>query len=161
MYTLHITVDGQSFTVEAPPMLPGDTRLTLHVNGTPVEITLPDALEPDRLLVNERPYEIDYDRDLHWLKIFGRLHALDIKDQQAAGGGQRSGDGRVKAPIPGRITRILVQPGEAVEAGQTVIMLEAMKMENQLRATRAGIVRSIQVAAGQTVVRSQVLLEVE
>jgi biotin carboxyl carrier protein len=66
----------------------------------------------------------------------------------------------VKAPIPGLVTRILAEAGEKVQAGQTLLILEAMKMENEIRAPFDGVLRSIPVSAGQTVARNQVLAEV-
>jgi glutaconyl-CoA/methylmalonyl-CoA decarboxylase subunit gamma len=65
----------------------------------------------------------------------------------------------VLAPIPGIILSILVKPGDAVVFGQELCILEAMKMKNQIRANRAGIVAAIRVAPSEQVRHSQVLLE--
>ena len=73
----------------------------------------------------------------------------------------RSGDGRVKAPIPGLISRILVEPGATVSAGQPLVILEAMKMENEIRAPFEGVVQTVSVTVGQTVLRDTVLAEVK
>ena len=65
----------------------------------------------------------------------------------SAGGGS----GEVTVPMQGTIVKILVQVGERIEAGQPVVVLEAMKMENQIQAERSGSVAEIKVSAGETV----------
>ena len=67
----------------------------------------------------------------------------------------------VRAPMPGLVVRVLVEKGEAVEAGQDVVVLEAMKMENVLRAPAAGTVGAVHVAAGTAVGKSDLLLEID
>ena len=76
---------------------------------------------------------------------------------QSEGG---AGDGRILAAMDGAIVDVLVQPGEQVEAGQTVIILEAMKMEFSLKASAAGCVESLTVRAGDQVKTRQCLLEI-
>jgi biotin carboxyl carrier protein len=70
-------------------------------------------------------------------------------------------DGRVTAPMPGRVVRVLVAVGDTVTARQPVVVMEAMKMENELRATAAGAVRRVHVAAGTAVEKGALLLEME
>ncbi len=72
-----------------------------------------------------------------------------------------SGDGRVKAPIPGLIARLLVEPGAVVEPGTPVLILEAMKMENEIQAPRGGTVTEISVELGQIVTLNELLMEIE
>jgi biotin carboxyl carrier protein len=74
---------------------------------------------------------------------------LGRKDEGAQAGG--SGPLRVVAPMPGKIVRVLVRTGEAVQVRQPLIVIEAMKMENELRAAGAGTVADIQVRDGQSV----------
>ena len=61
------------------------------------------------------------------------------------------GNGTVNAPMQGTIVKVLVELGQAVEVGQAVVVLEAMKMENQIAADKAGTVKEIKVKAGDTV----------
>jgi len=77
----------------------------------------------------------------------------------ASGGGPGSGD--VAAPMQGTIVKVLVEVGQQVEAGQAVVVLEAMKMENQLQAEKAGTVKAIKVAAGDTVGAGDVVVVIE
>jgi glutaconyl-CoA/methylmalonyl-CoA decarboxylase subunit gamma len=67
--------------------------------------------------------------------------------------------GPLCAPMPGRIVKLLVAEGDAVVAGAGLVIMEAMKMENELAATRAGVVRRVHVKAGDAVERDAVLLE--
>lgn len=65
------------------------------------------------------------------------------------------------APLPGTVTEIFVKPGDEVESGQVVLVIEAMKMKNSIRSTREGKVSAVLVSAGQTVTHKQALVEFE
>ena len=68
---------------------------------------------------------------------------------------------QLKAPMPGLVLRILVEPGQAVSAGEPLLILEAMKMENVLKSPGEGKVKAIKISKGQAVEKGQVLLEFE
>ena len=72
-----------------------------------------------------------------------------------------AGPATVKSPMPGRLVKILVRAGERVPAGQALVVVEAMKMENELRAPRAGTVREIRCAEGAAVEAGQDLVVLE
>lgn len=78
--------------------------------------------------------------------------------ETAAGG---SGPQQVVAPMPGKIVKLLVAPGDAVGPRQGLVVIEAMKMENELRASRAGRVKAVKVAEGQSVEAGVLLVTVE
>jgi biotin carboxyl carrier protein len=63
------------------------------------------------------------------------------------------------APLPGTVIEVFVKPGEYVEMGQVMLIIEAMKMKNSIRSTRAGTVAEVLVSAGQTVAHKQVLVK--
>ena len=65
------------------------------------------------------------------------------------------------APLPGTVIEIFVKPGDQIESGQVVLVIEAMKMKNSIRSTREGMVSAVLVSAGQTVTHKQPLLEFE
>ncbi len=71
------------------------------------------------------------------------------------------GGGAVLAIMPGKIIRVMVEPGQHVEEGDPVCVLEAMKMENELHAHRSGVVRAVHVKMGDDVEKDQVLIEIE
>lgn len=93
------------------------------------------------------------------------VEALDertraIRDVSAANAAP-SGPAPILAPMPGLIIRVNVNPGDSIEAGQGVVVMEAMKMENELRATTSGTVKSVKVAPGTAVERGALLVELE
>ncbi len=84
-----------------------------------------------------------------------RLRARD------AGGFAADGAQVVRSPMPGKIVAVLVKPGELVEAGRGLVVVEAMKMENELRAAGAGVVSAVRVAAGDRVESNAELVVIE
>jgi biotin carboxyl carrier protein len=72
-----------------------------------------------------------------------------------------AGPAPILAPMPGMIVRVSVKAGDRVEAGQGVVVMEAMKMENELRSTAAGTVRSVEVAPGTAVEKGALLVALE
>ena len=77
------------------------------------------------------------------------------------GAGGAAGSGTISAPMQGTIVKVLVAVGDAVEAGQAVLVLEAMKMENHINAETAGTVKEIRVGEGDTVGTGDVLVVIE
>ena len=163
MTSLEVIIDGTTYEVELG-LAGGDTH-TVKVNGEPLTVTVPRpeavVTEMDWLIINGWPYELTFDPNMQWLRAYDGLHSVEIHDRAQHVARPRSGDGRVKAPIPGLISRVLVAPGETVAAGQALVVLEAMKMENEIRAPFDGVVSSISTTVGETVLRGQVLVEVK
>jgi len=79
---------------------------------------------------------------------------------RAAGGGATQGAGTLKAPMPGLVVRVLVAEGDPVEAGRGMVVVEAMKMENELKAGGSGTVRKVHVKPGDRVEKGSPLVEV-
>jgi biotin carboxyl carrier protein len=79
----------------------------------------------------------------------------------ADGSGHAPGEQPVTAPMPGRVVRVLVGPGDEVTARQGVVVVEAMKMENELRSPKAGRIKNVTVTPGMSVEAGRVLLVVE
>jgi pyruvate carboxylase subunit B len=132
------------------------------INGTPVRmVTVGD--EVHRVVV--RPGAA---RGLYTLWLDGHrfeVEALDertraIRDLSGASAGP-SGPAPLVAPMPGLIVRVHVQPGDQVHAGQGLVVMEAMKMENELRVQVAGRVRTVLVAPGSVVEKGALLIELE
>ena len=133
-----------------------------EVDGTPVRmVTVGD--EVHRVVLRRGA-----SRGLYtiWLDGFRfEVEALDeraraIRELSGASAGA-SGPAPLKAPMPGLIVRVNVQVGDAVQAGQGLVVMEAMKMENELRAQAAGKVRSIVVSPGTAVAKGALLIELE
>lgn len=93
----------------------------------------------------------------------GQVYRVRIADERAqtlaslAGSAHAAGDVNIRAPMPGLVSNILVEEGAEVRRGQAVVVLEAMKMENDLAAPRPGIVKSLRVSKGQTVNQNDLL----
>ena len=96
----------------------------------------------------------------------GRSYKVDISDPKKLRAGQNSqhrhhGSSEIVAPMPGKVVRVLVDVGAEVEAGQGVLVVEAMKMQNEMKSLQGGKVVSIKVAQGETVNAGDVLAVVE
>lgn len=163
MSKLQVTIEGRDFIVEVGPLPKAGEPITVKVNGEPLTLILSSFDGPEAIewaVVGTHPYELSVDRDLRWIDSPQGRYTVDVRDLEATVARPKSGDGRVKAPIPGRIVRVLVEPGQPVEVGQPVVVLEAMKMENEIQAPRPGTVTSLHVAPGQTVALHELLLEI-
>jgi biotin carboxyl carrier protein len=123
------------------------------------------------LLIGDRSYEMfiraagrqESGASAFEVSVGGQTFEVGVQDERAralaslVGEARTSGDVTIRAPMPGLVSNVLVSVGDEVQRGQPVVVLEAMKMENDLSATRAGIVKSLRVAKGQTVAQGEAL----
>ncbi len=141
---------------------------TLTVNGEPREVDFL-ALGPSlySVIMDNRAYEVVVEeREGNYeLLMQGRLYTGDVLDERAlllaarrGGLVSDSGELSIKAPMPGLIVAVTVAEGDEVEKGQTVVILESMKMQNELKAPRSGVVQRISVQAGQSVEQHKLLI---
>jgi pyruvate carboxylase subunit B len=158
---------GRRITVDLEPGLavvdgaqrPASLRA---VEGTPVRLVTIGS-EVHRVVVRRRAGRGAYTL---WIDGFTYdVEALDertrtIRDLTAAAAGP-TGPVPLLAPMPGLVVRVQVKAGDTVEAGQGLIVMEAMKMENELRAHAAGVVKTVRVAPGDAVEKGAVLVEME
>jgi biotin carboxyl carrier protein len=161
-----VTIAGREVEVDL-------TGATPVVDGTPVEAHL-DALPGTRtrsLLVDGRSHALTAtpgDRPGRWEVALGaeRFTADAVDERTRAiremtGGDDDLADRTVVAPMPGLVLRVEVEVGQPVKAGQGVVVVEAMKMENELKAPADGVVASVSVHPGQTVEKGATLLVLE
>jgi biotin carboxyl carrier protein len=98
--------------------------------------------------------------------VDGQVHALELLDERklrmrrAGGKFSLEGPQRIDAPMPGKIVRVLVKQGEAVAEGQGLVVVEAMKMENELKSPKAGTVAELHAVEGAAVESGAKLLVV-
>lgn len=103
---------------------------------------------------------VSSDMAKRWVTLDGRT-AMLTKTSGAKQGVRHDHAGGLIAPMPGQIRSVSVSVGDAVKKGQTLLTMEAMKMEIRIQALRDGVVKSVSVSQGQTVEREQILVEVE
>ncbi len=152
-----VEVDGDRIMLDGEPV----TATAAAVEGTPVRQVLLDGaswmltLDP----AGRGRWDVGWRGDRWEVEVVDE-RTRHIRSLTGAGQG-RAGGGEIKAPMPGLVVRVLVEPGQAVEAGQGVVVLEAMKMENELKAAAPGVVRAIRAEVGRPVEKGQVLVELE
>lgn len=116
--------------------------------------------------IDERIYHVRVaNREDGKIEVFldGKVSVVQVLDRLRREGGATATTGPqpIASPMPGRVVRLLAQVGDTVEAGQGVVVVEAMKMQNEMAAPRPGIVSEIHVAEGQTVKAGEILAVVE
>ncbi|MGH7701850.1 MAG: biotin/lipoyl-containing protein [Gemmatimonadales bacterium] len=152
---IEVAVDGDRITVDGR-----EYRAHLSaVPGTPLRYLQLGARSFTLAMVSGG-------RGLWSLDLQGERREVEVLDERArhirslsAGAGMSTGPAVLKAPMPGLVVRVLVSPGQQVGTGSGLLVLEAMKMENELRATAPGVIRAVSVQPGQAVDRGQVLIE--
>jgi acetyl/propionyl-CoA carboxylase alpha subunit len=159
---LTATVAGRSHRVEVREQ---DGRYVALVDDRSLEV---DCLEsPDgfaSLLVAGRSHDALITRRPGGYTVAlrgGRYDVLLADPTPAASRGPAGGDGRLVAPMPGKVVRVLVERGQAVTAAQGLVVVEAMKMENELKAPRAGTIFEVHVREGQAVEGGALLIVLE
>ena len=155
---VEVELDGDRVRVEGIDVAASITELA----GTPVALlTLGDTVR--RVVVTRESA-----RGQYVLSLDGRRYKVEALDERARAIRQLSstaagpkGPAPLVAPMPGLIVRVHVDVGTTVEPGQGLVVMEAMKMENELRSASAGVVRAIRVTPGTAVERGTVLVELE
>lgn len=150
-----------SFRVHVDDGTPGTPVKQLDVRGTALGLSLIDTADNrcvDAALTEQPAGE--------WLVQLPHVDVpvlLDLRrtGRTSSGAAAAGGEQRLTAPMPGRVLRILVQPGDEVVARQALVVIEAMKMENELMATRAGRVRDVLVAESTSVEAGRLLIVID
>ena len=167
---LEVDVAGRPRLVTVEPLgADGDaTRLALRWDETTREVDV-SALGPGRLSMilpgtgrASRGVRGDEPAPGDWVVGIGgrqvRARVSDGRRRRRAAASQAAGDHAVAAPMPGRVVRVLVAPGDRVAGGQGLAVVEAMKMENEVAAPAAGVVSDVRAAPGDSVEAGAVLV---
>jgi biotin carboxyl carrier protein len=141
-----VTLDGSARRVELLPIHPGLSALCFPDGRSYAVASQRRARDRWRVSLAQRTFEV---------------HLHDPLERAVAASATHAGPHEVRAPIPGRVVSVAVAEGDEVKAGQALLVLEAMKMENQLCAEGAGKVERVLVAPGATVEGGQVLVIVQ
>jgi biotin carboxyl carrier protein len=141
----------------------GQGRYRVSVDGVAVECAAA-LLDGGRLALETPAGHYVAEVTASGQRRFVRLGTLEFVLDLEPGGRKRAraqAGGALEAPMPGVVTRVMVKPGDRVEAGQPMLALEAMKMEHVIRAPRAGAIRTVLAAAGEMVAGGATLVELE
>ncbi len=143
-----IVVDGHSRQVEMVRLDGAFASLRFPDSGRSFQITYQQRGNGSwRVGVGQREFD---------LAVLSPAEAVEV-----VGGARASGPSRLTAPIPGKVVAVKAAAGDEVAAGQSLVVLEAMKMENELAAEQPGRVVAVHVADGETVESGQLLIELE
>ncbi|NLE49790.1 MAG: biotin/lipoyl-binding protein [Chloroflexi bacterium] len=159
------TVNGRTFEIE----INADGQIL--VDDEPRSIDFRELREGElySLLVDHLSYEavVEERDDLYHVLMAGDLYEVKVTDERSRrlasafmALGDASGEVAIRAPMPGLIVRMPIQEGQAVAKGDTVVILESMKMENELKAPRDGTIHRVSVRAGDSVEQNKVLVTI-
>jgi biotin carboxyl carrier protein len=160
-----VTIDGKNYRLE---LNRADGRWSCRLDGRDIEVDAilarPDVLS---LRIGNMAYEVKSERvasELH-LWVGSTRFAAEVRDPRSLRGRARAGEAqgpkKIVAPMPGKVVRLLVREGDEVAAGTGLAVVEAMKMQNEIKSPKKGTVQKILVSEGAAVNAGDVLLIVE
>jgi pyruvate carboxylase subunit B len=158
------TVDNESFRIS----LDSEGRVILNGEPVKVDLTTIDGGFHYSLLMGSVSYEVFVERcdDVCLVTLEGLRYRVRIEDERSQRLEQHrprvepDGEAKVVSPMPGVVVAVLVEVGQEVRAGEGLLILEAMKMENEIRAGRTGVIESVHVAPGQRVSQNDALVQI-
>jgi biotin carboxyl carrier protein len=154
------------------PVILDPENHTAEVNGEQLEYSLTPAGKDRWLLqtgfltnilsnVTRNGSEVEFTMNGLWVKVNVKDEKDLLLDKLGFKVGVSGGEGKINAPMPGKILKILKQKGDEVKLGDPVIILEAMKMENELKSPVDGTLVNIHISEGESVEKNTLLLEIE
>jgi biotin carboxyl carrier protein len=163
--TYEVNIDGKNYRLE---LTRSDGLWDCRLDGREVMV---DAVLARRdvlsVLIGGKAYEIKRERtatDMH-LWVGSVRYAVRVRDPRSLRSRQAADDGKgprkLVAPMPGKVVRVLVQEEAEVEAGQGIVVVEAMKMQNEIKSPKKGVVRKLTASEGANVNSGDVLAIVE
>jgi biotin carboxyl carrier protein len=148
---LQVTVDGRTVEIDSEQL-----ASVIQVEPGVYSVLLDGASYEIRLIETSQGLSAE---------AAGRRLALEVRDPRDSSRGSRAalGSGRqnIAAPMPGKVVRVLVNVGDAVDVGHGLVVVEAMKMQNEMKAARPGRVIDVRARAGQTVGAGDTLVVLE
>jgi len=144
-----VRVDEQTHTVDMQN-INGLSLFSLLVDNASHEVFVEERDEEYRVLLKGELYVVRVEDERHY-----RLSRVRREESK------RRGEVTIRAPMSGLVVSVPVESGQAVSAGEAIVILESMKMENELLAPRDGVIRAIRVAPGDKVAQGQILAVVD
>lgn len=136
-----VAIDGRKIEADAALISPGVYSILL--GGQSFEVTVEKSGEGLLLRTAEREFQMEISDPRFWRR--GRGASVELEGRQ-----------EVAAPMPGKVVRVLAAQGQTVEAGQSLLVIEAMKMQNEIRSPKSGTVERL-AREGQTVTAGEIL----
>jgi biotin carboxyl carrier protein len=163
--TYDVTIDGKHYRLD---LNRAEDRWSCRLDGREVEVDAvlvrPDVLS---LRIGNQAYEVKCERVAGGTDIWVGSHrfAAEVRDPRSLRGRVRAvddqGPRKLTAPMPGKIVRVLVNQGDPIESGAGVMVVEAMKMQNEIKSPKTGTIQKIMVTEGAAVNAGDVLAIVE
>jgi len=160
-----VSIDGKSYRLELSCT---NSRWSCHIEGREVELEVvlvrPDVLS---LRVGNLAYEVKSERVANDLQLWvgDNRFVVEVRDPRSLRSRSRAADDhgprKITAPMPGKVVRLLVHEGEDVEAGAGIAVVEAMKMQNEIKSPKKGTVQKLLVSEGAPVNAGDILAIVE
>jgi biotin carboxyl carrier protein len=148
--TTNLIWDGQSHPIDILELEPGCYSILMDGRSVEVRLDKGKSSDPEAHAYRAMLYDGAYEFAL----VDPRRALL------SAAGGAGAGGGLLSSPMPGKIVKLLVKPGDQVEEGQTLLVMEAMKMQNELKTNTTGTVKTVHVQEGATVETGAALITV-
>jgi biotin carboxyl carrier protein len=163
---LELKIDGVDQTIE---LLRNGPDCHFRLGDSPQRAAQVESPEPGMysVLLDGLSYDTSVEETPAGLVVVadGFRFEIEVRDPRrwthGAGAAGAEGLQTILSPMPGKVVRVLIAPGDAVETGQGLIVVEAMKMQNEMKATRAGRVLSVAVKEGATVSAGEILATIE
>ena len=158
--------DDQTFDIE----INADDQITVNGERLSIDFRSVSGQPVYSLLVNGQSYEAYVQGGETGLEVLlqGHLHVVEVEDERqrklresSSGPVVHSGEFNLKSPMPGLIVAVPIVEGQVVVKGQDLVILESMKMQNELKAPRDGKIGRVRVRPGDSVEQSQVLVTLE
>jgi biotin carboxyl carrier protein len=164
----HATIDGLEYDL-AIDELPEAGQFEVNLGGKKIKADLRQVGPASfSVIVGNRSFDLDVIRQGEEFVIASRsgMTRLTLEDARrrlmnSRGTGEVTGKAQMRAMMPGRVLSVAVKVGDEVKANQGVMVIEAMKMENELKSPKAGKVVEVKVTAGQTVEKGELLIVIE
>ncbi len=160
------TIGGQTYIIE----INREGEITVDGETRAADLRAIDGLGTYSLLLDSESHEalVETRADDIGVLLRGRFYPVQVQDERARrlaestrGFGAPAGEVAIKSPMPGLIVAVKVGPGQDVKKGETLVILESMKMENELKAPRDGTVGVVRVKDRQPVEQGQVLVTLD
>jgi biotin carboxyl carrier protein len=158
-----VSIEGTNYEVE---ITEGDVHLSCRLNGREVMVDfVPVGAGVASLLINGKSYQVRRESE-SVVSVGGRRYEVAIEDARSWQGRKRreskqAGPQRLTASMPGKVVRFLAHEGETIEIGQGIVVIEAMKMQNEIKSQKSGVLQKITAREGANVNPGEVLAIIE